>query len=144
MCSFNFPASSSVLKYLNAQNVYDHLPCANILNASTVLPCNSINNKNPSALLSSSTPSPNAYTNFMYANWIDLHTKIPDQTKYLFCLQGNLSPFFFLQTHLTFNHLYMNWTRFKWFVLISMENHRIFSIFKTPIHCNLLEYLYTV
>ncbi|XP_031631219.1 homeobox protein ceh-30 [Contarinia nasturtii] len=89
--SSNTTTSSSVLKYLNTQSVYDHMPCANILNATTMLPCNSFNNKNPSALLSSSTsstPSPNAYTNFMYANWIDLHAKMPDQTKYLFCLQG--------------------------------------------------------
>ncbi|XP_055324519.1 homeobox protein ceh-30 [Sitodiplosis mosellana] len=81
----NTITSPSVLKYLNAQSVHDHMPNANILNASALLPCNSFNNKNP-ALLSS--PSPNAYTNFMYANWIDLHTKMPDQTKYLFCLQG--------------------------------------------------------
>lgn len=74
------------------------MPNANILNASTLLPCNSFSNKN-SALLSSS--SPNAYTNFMYANWIDLHTKMPDQTKYLFCLQGNLSLFHsFKPTHI--------------------------------------------
>lgn len=88
-------ASSSVLKYLNAQNVHDHMPNANILNAPTLLPCNSFSNKNPALLSSSSSSSspPNAYTNFMYANWIDLHTKMPDQTKYLFCLQGNFHSF---------------------------------------------------
>lgn len=99
-------ASSSVLKYLNVRNVHDHIAHANVLNASALIPCNhsfsNNNNKKPtppattvpasaSALLSS--PSTNAYTNFMYANWIDLHAKIPDQTKYLFCLQGNLSFF---------------------------------------------------
>lgn len=107
-------ASSSVLKYLNVQNVHDHLAHANALNASALLPCNnSFNNRRPTtpqpspppqaaaatmttttaSTLQLSSPSTNAYTNFMYANWIDLHTKIPDQTKYLFCLQGNLSIF---------------------------------------------------
>lgn len=88
-----FAATSSVLKYLNTQIVHDHLPNANILNATSLMPCNSFNNKNP-ALLSSS--SANAYTNLMYANWIDLHAKMPDQTKYLFCLQGNLSLYLLL------------------------------------------------
>lgn len=102
-------ASSSVLKYLNVQNVHDHIAHANVLNASALLPFNnSFNDKKlttPAAAAAATTtttaasalqlssPSTNAYTNFMYANWIDLHAKIPDQTKYLFCLQGNLSFF---------------------------------------------------
>lgn len=102
-CLCKFAATSSVLKYLNTHSVHDHIALnTNVLNASALLPCNSFNKKT-SALLSS--PSTNAYTNFMYANWIDLHAKMPDQTKYLFCLQGNFVAFFLsLSTHSNSNH----------------------------------------
>lgn len=53
-------------------------------NGPSAFQCNPFNNKT-AALLSTS----NAHSNFMYANWIDVHAKTPDQTNYLFCLQGN-------------------------------------------------------
>lgn len=77
---------------LNTQSVLNLSSNANILNATALFPSNLYNNKSPAMLSSSVT---NAYANFMYANWIDLHSKMPDQTKYLFCLQGkclNLYP----------------------------------------------------
>lgn len=87
------PTSSSVLKYLNAQSVHDHMAHTNVLNTSALLPYNTFGKKTSPML---SSPSTNAYTNFMYANWIDLHAKMPDQTKYLFCLQGNVVVFLFI------------------------------------------------
>lgn len=81
--NFLFSASSTFSKYTNSQNqnVFDHMPNTN---SSAILPYNPFNNKT-AALLSST----NAHSNFMYANWIDVQAKIPDQTNYLFCLQGN-------------------------------------------------------
>lgn len=68
--------------------MFEQIPNANVLNSTSILPCNPFNNKMPS-LISPTT----AHSNFMYANWIDLHAKTPDQTNYLFCLQGNWNSF---------------------------------------------------
>lgn len=73
---------ATVLKYSNPQNLFDHMPNHN---GPSAFQCNPFNNKTAAALLSTS----NAHTNFMYANWIDVHAKTSDQTNYLFCLQGN-------------------------------------------------------
>lgn len=87
--------TSTVLKYLNAHNVnmLNQIPNVNASNASSILPYNPFNSK----VLSPTTP----HSHFMYANWIDLHAKTPDQTNYLFCLQGN----FLVHSHLLPNYV---------------------------------------
>lgn len=92
MCKFT--ASPSVYNSSNTQSVLNLSSNANILNATGLFPSNLYNNKSPVMLSSSST---NAYANFMYANWIDLHSKMPDQTKYLFCLQGMCLNLYFVK-----------------------------------------------
>lgn len=106
MKNIKFSAATTVLNYLNSQaiNLFEQMPNAGPLNRSTLLSDgpfdirnaynnNNINKTTAATLLTS--PTANAHSNFMYANWIGLHAKTPDQTNYLFCLQGNIILFVF-------------------------------------------------
>lgn len=89
---FSFLAApSSVLDYLNAQatTILERMPSTEFhpmkqKSSPSTSPFDFRHSNHNVSLL-----SPNAHSNFMYANWIGLHAKAPEQTSYLFNIPGN-------------------------------------------------------
>lgn len=119
------PDTSTVLKYLNAHNVnmLNQIPNVNASSASSILPYNPFNSK----VLSPTTP----HSHFMYANWIDLHAKTPDQTNYLFCLQGNFLVHSILLLCSRICGVFLTSSYLYWFHLGIPQNLALFRLYLT-------------
>lgn len=81
-----------MLDYLNAQatTILERLPSTEFhpmkrKSSPSTSPFDFRNSSHNVSLL-----SPNAHSNFMYANWIGLHAKAPEQTGYLFNIPGKI------------------------------------------------------